>query len=156
MEEKLSQEDIELIEFGIDFNRRVGNKMFGFGIIISMAGSIFLYAFGVGLLVSVLMMLGMIILSLFLEYYIFGRSKKLLERDLKRGVKYIQTATVKKLKSSKKEMVYVLSDNLKITDSDLEEEDIKSIKIGQQLILSYTPYCQMILKVNSSIPMHKG
>lgn len=149
MEERLSQEDIELLQKGISFHHQYGERIFCAGIIFSIVSSAVIYALGARFIDSILILIWLILLTALMKYYAFERSKKQLEQDLQKGIKMLQTATIKKIKKGKEGKVYIMNNGLEVTDLDLDEDHIRrnNIVIGQQMILSLTPYHRMILKI---------
>ena len=149
MEERLSQEDIQILEYGIEFNHRFGIRILKVGMIMSVAVSIGLFMKGGHLIDALIMFIGVMVFTILSRYYAFGRSKSLLKQDLQKGTKTIETATINKIKKGKEGRVYKLSNGLEVTDLDLAEDDVKmeSIKIGQQMIIALTPHRRLILNI---------
>ncbi|MBF8964307.1 hypothetical protein I0P70_13720 [Pontibacter sp. FD36] len=150
MEEKLTQEELLLIEEGISFHKTSGAKILKGGILASVLASIIGYTImGFTLLDVVLMFLGLILLTLYIWYSVFERPKSRLKQDHNKGTKIVQAATVKRVKNNSEGKFYQLSNGLKIKESDFEENQtlLENIGKGKELLLSYTPHHKMILNI---------
>ena len=90
-----------------------------------------------------------IILMFCIWYIVFGKPAIKLKKDVSKGVKIIQSATIQKLKIKKGQKSYILSNGLEISEDDLANEklELNLIKVGQKLTVTYTPHHKMVMNV---------
>lgn len=112
MENKLSQEELRFIEEGISFYKTSGAKIF---LLISLIFPLLLYLIlGLAIKGMVLLMGGLVLISFYIWYSLFGQPNAKLKKDFDKGIKIAETATINKIMKNKNGNIYLMSNGLKI------------------------------------------
>ena len=150
MEDRLSKEELLFIEEGISFYKTSGAKTLTGGLLISLIFPLLVYLIGgLTLIGMVLLMGGLILITFYIWYSVFGQPNSKLKKDFDKGIKITETPTINKIKKSKEGKIYLMSNGLKIKESDFDGDNprLEELGKGQTLIVAYTPYHKMILNI---------
>ncbi|MFC5623978.1 hypothetical protein [Algoriphagus winogradskyi] len=147
MEENLTEEEILFLKEGVEFYESTKIKILKIS-----AFSITVFTLLMVVLKKPLDMILIVIsigclLAIYLCFTVSMVPLIRTKKDIRGGIKLIRQTTIQKTKISKGQTNYILNNGFKVADIDFEEDNLKSNvpKIGQTLLIKYTPHQKMVL-----------
>lgn len=149
MNKSLTEQEIQLIKESIEFYDGYRKKIPILTLIAITVMILLMLNFKNSIETITLTTILVIAVSFYIWFRIFGKPANNLKKDIKQGIKIVQPTKIQKLKTTKGETSYVLDNGIAITEVDFNDEslELNSLKIGQTLIIDYTPYQKMVMSV---------
>lgn len=149
IKEHLTKDDKLFIEESINFYNETTRRMSIFWLIILLIGFVILYYMNLSVFEMILTQFGSVIFLIIIWYDIFGKYRSRLKKDLIGDIKLTQEVTIEKTRKEKNLNSYTLSNGIKITDSEIidNELDLRKIQAEQKFLITYPPNRKLILDV---------
>ena len=149
MEEPLTEQEILFLKEGAEFYESSRKKVFWITILSAMIFILTMATLKYPLdFIGLVILLGCV-LGFYTWYSVFGKSAIRIKKDIKRRVKIVQQATIRKKRVKKGRIGFNLSNGLRITQDDYNGKDLRFdlMKVGQKVTVTYTPYHRMIMNI---------
>lgn len=155
MEKSLTKQDLKFINESIQLLDSWRRKIFSISTMAITGMILLMILLNESTELIIIIVILEIILTYFIWFVVFGKPSLRLKKDAERGVKIVQSATIQKLKIIKGQKSYFLSNGIKISEDDIDRDNLElnSINVGQKLTVTYTPYYKMVInvKINDKI-----